>query len=150
LGGSDPISEADTADIKSCLLFHVNRESLTPQGENALRAKGIVVVPHILLCSIEVLAADSLSDPDISSRVENSNPDELAALGAELRSVWRHRLLAAWERVLARTKEEQCSAHAAAVRIAAEGLIQTSRTRFAAAATLPPEDEAPPAAEQSA
>jgi hypothetical protein len=134
LGGTDPIDAAESGDVKSCLLFHVNRESLTPNGESALRDKGIVVVPHLLLCSIEALAADSLADPEVSRRLAAADPDEGQA-AADLRSDWRQKLLASWERVLARTKEEQCTAHEAAVRIAAEGLVQTSRGRL----TPPPE-----------
>lgn len=141
LGGTDPIDEDRSGDVKSCLLFHVNRESLTPGGETALREKGIVVVPHLLLCSIEVLAADSLSEEDIARNIANCDSDQLEDLGAELRSSWRHRLLAVWERVLATTKEEQCSAHEAAVRIAAEELVQISRGRIESPSTLLPAEE---------
>lgn len=143
LGGSDPIDAPESADIKSCLVFHVNRESLTPSGERALRDKGIVVVPHLLICSIEALAADSLSDPDTAGRLAHSSADELAALGPELRTHWRQRLLAAWESILAKTKEEQCSAHEAAVRIAAEGLVRISRARLEASSPNLPALEEP-------
>jgi hypothetical protein len=146
LGGTEPIDTLNSADVKSCLLFQVNRETLTPGGENALREKGIVVVPHLLLCSIEVLAADSLADDDLSLSIAQSGTEELSTLGAELRSGWRQRLLAAWERVLARTKEEQCGAREAAVRIAAEALVQASRGRLGAAKESPVSPEEPPPA----
>jgi hypothetical protein len=138
LGGTDPIDAAASRDVKSCLLFHVNRESLTPDGESALRDKGIVVVPNLLLCSIEVLAADSLADPDVSRSLASAGTEDRQA-GADLRSSWRQKLLASWERVLARTKEEQCTAHEAVVRIAAEGLVQASRGRLE-----PPSESLPP------
>lgn len=145
LGGSEPITAEGASAIKSCLLFHVHRESLTSEGEKALREKGIVVVPHLVLCSMEILAADSLAAPGAAARLTQLTADDFAEAEQELRSGWRHRLLAAWDRVLAKTKEEQCSAHEAVVRLAASGLVQFSRNRLDIA-QFPPNASEDPAA----
>jgi hypothetical protein len=133
LGGGDPITSDRTADVKSCLLFHLHRESLTADGETALRARGIVVVPRLLLCSIEELAATSLADLSLSTAIAAAEPQELEEMTHKLRSSWRQRLLAAWERILAKTKEEQCSAHHAAVRLSSQCLIEHGKRRLRAA-----------------
>ncbi len=148
LGGGEPITSERAPDIKSCLLFHLHRESLTAEGETALRARGIVVVPRILLCSIEELAADSLADPSSSKAIAAAQPQEAEEAALKLRSAWRQKLLGAWERILAKTKEEQCTAHHAAVRLAAQCMIDQSKRRLSASATprtSSPEPPAPPA-----
>jgi glutamate dehydrogenase/leucine dehydrogenase len=145
LGGGEAITPDRAGEIKSCLLFHLHRESLTADGETALRARGIVVVPRLLLCSVEELAADSLSDPAEAAAIEAAAPQELEERAQKLRSTWRQKLLAAWERILAKTKEEQCSAHHAAVRLSAQCLIEHAKRRLRVTETLRKDVAAPSA-----
>ncbi len=131
LGGA-PIAPEAIPEIKSCLIFHLHREGLTPESENALRDRGIVVVPRLLLSSIEELAADALSHDDLCRTLSSLDPPEADEAGRRLQKEWRQHLLASWERILAKTKEEQCTAHAAALRIGSEALIKASRLRLSA------------------
>ncbi len=142
LGGNDKLTAESAGEIKSSLAFHVHRESLTSEGEKALRNRGTVVVPRLLLRSVEELAAHSLSDPALSHALTSSDEHTVGELTEQTRGEWRQRLLACWERILAKTKEEQCTSHEAVLHLGARELISTIKVRQESRPEAPPNTHA--------
>jgi len=147
LGGGDPITAENAPEIRASVVFHIHRDSLTAEGERVLRERGILVVPHILLSSAEELAASQLADPQTVRALVSAGPDDLAAISQDLRAAWRAGLLGAWERVMARSRDDQCSPQSATVRIAAERLAETLKARVRKPGVPASSSSEPPAGE---
>jgi hypothetical protein len=130
LGGGEPITADRAPETRASVVFHLHRESLAPEGERALRERGILVVPHLLLASAEELAAASLAEPASIRALLEADSEGAQNITQRLRATWRAQLLAAWERILARSRDEHCSPHSAAVRVAADGLLNLLQTRL--------------------
>jgi hypothetical protein len=130
LGGGDTITADRASEIRASVVFHLHRDSLTAQGDRLLRERGILVIPHLLLSSAEELAAASLSKPEILQSILSADEQSLKSISQNLRASWRGSLLTAWERILAKSRDEQCSPHSASVRLAAQTLVEMLRTRL--------------------